>query len=482
MAIGLTAIAALGVVSVLLATRLGAGLTDDSYYYVKPARDALAGLGFNPSTYFSPLLPAALLLPGALGVEPLAAARFLYALLFGANILLVAAITRRITGSPAAGLLAGAWVLLSENLIDAHAWVMSEPLYFTFLLLAVWSALRFYPARSKAWLAAAGIFAGIACLARYAGLAVIPAIALLLLFDRRARFPRRLAEAAGFTLLAMLPVGLYFLRNLLVSGLATRYTHYLYVPFLRENLDWYLYNTLSWFVPGRFLHSRELLAGVALIAIVLALGTWAYLRGTRLTRPAAWAAGLLGAFALMNFVMLFLARGFQELDVYNTRYLTPVLLVLLALLAAGGYGLWRAGGKAVRAALALACLVFTVYYAFRAYDYVTTTARLGLGYANNGWHNSEMVAYLRQHPDLHVVATGDMGIYFWTGIQPVTINAYGGVPGLHQHLCASGDTLVIVNSMPTDIYGLDHDQVVQGLQRIQQFDDSEIYRCVSTGS
>ena len=49
-----------GILLVLLNTRLGAYLSDDTYYYIYPARDLLAGKGFHPSYIFAPLFPMVL--------------------------------------------------------------------------------------------------------------------------------------------------------------------------------------------------------------------------------------------------------------------------------------------------------------------------------------------------------------------------------------------------------------------------------------
>jgi 4-amino-4-deoxy-L-arabinose transferase-like glycosyltransferase len=467
----------LGIALVMTATRLGAGLTDDSYYYIRPAREALAGRGFQPSTSFSPLLPTALLMLGWLGIEPLNGAHFLNAFLFGANIFIVGWITRKVSYSNWAGLLAALLVALSENLIDAHAWVMSEPLYFTFLLLTLLAAVEYYPRRSFGWLLAAGIFAGLAGLARYAALAILPAVGLALLIDSRVPFLRRLRDLVVFGFLGVLPVGLYFLRNIIISGQATHYSQYLYAPFTRDNVDWYLYNTLSWLIPGRYLHGHEIITALALALIAVALIVWAFSRGNRLHRGSFYYLTCLAGFIVTNFIMLYIARGFKELGIYNIRYLTPLLLTLLILIAAFCAWLWTTSVPWARIAILVACLAFSAYYALRSADYVRTTQNTGLGYANAGWYNSETIPYLRQHPDLNLIATGDIGVYFWTGKLPVTLAAYSDPQKLRDHMCQTGDELLIMSQMPAEIYGADHDQAVRGLDLVRQFNDSELYRC-----
>lgn len=110
-------------------------------------------------------------------------------------------------------------------------------------------------------------------------------------------------------------------------------------------------------------------------------------------------------------------------------------------------------------------------------DLTRNLCQTGLGYANIGWHNSETIAYLKAHPDLPVVATGDIGIYFWTGRLPQSIQGLGGSAGVSIYVCQNDAVLVIMRQMPTEIYHLDEAEVVSGLMVVQEFNDGVIYRC-----
>ncbi|TLN26987.1 prolipoprotein diacylglyceryl transferase, partial [bacterium] len=68
-------LAAVGVALVLYATRWGAFLSDDSYWYILPAEQALHGQGYHPTRSFAPGLSMMLTLLGGLGLQPLVAVR-----------------------------------------------------------------------------------------------------------------------------------------------------------------------------------------------------------------------------------------------------------------------------------------------------------------------------------------------------------------------------------------------------------------------
>ncbi|HEX9029866.1 MAG TPA: hypothetical protein VF823_11880, partial [Anaerolineales bacterium] len=274
----------------------------------------------------------------------------------------------------------------------------------------------------------------------------------------------------------------YLLRNILVSGRATRYEGFVGVPFTRERLIWYLYNTISWFVPGRFIKGREILAGIVFILFLSAV----VIATLRLRKPAGGQRRGLSPVILMwialivlDFLMLFLAGGLAGLSADNSRYLAPILWAFLILVGYILDSFWQTDNRLIKAGITLFSLVFVFYYGFRAYDYIKTVNRSGLGYSGLGWHHSETVAFIKSHPQVELVSTGDMGIYFWTGRRPASISDFGDAAGLKQHLCATGAYLFLMNSMPTEIYHMRREQIVQGLTLVSKFNDSSLYQCTN---
>ncbi len=482
----LLGLALAGILLVLVNTRLGAYLSDDTYYYIYPARDLLAGKGFHPSYIFAPLFPMVLAGISGLGIEVLAAARWLNAILFGVNIYLVGRVAQR-AGAPAAfSLLAAGLVLLSDVVIEAHGWAMSEALSFTFMLLALDGCLAYLATGQRRFWWLAAVAAALTTLARYAAVPLIGAVGLaLLVFGPGKRAVQRVKDALLFGLASIAPVALYWLRNQLTSGHPVRYEGFIFEALTRDQVTWFLYHWISLFFPGRFLRGREVLAGlaagIAIAAVAAGLG-WVYRKrwGALDNRLFKTGVFLLAATLLMNLLMLYLARGLTQLDVFNPRYLVPMLIVFLILLAVLAGKLWQAAGWRMRAAAMLFLAVFSIYYAYRAFDFTRQTMETGLGYANAGWHNSETVPYIRAHPELEMVSTGEMGIYFWTGRMPRVLASFPSPQALKDHLCASGATFFLMDQLPTEMYGLARDAVVQELELVKTFNDGSMYRCPGT--
>jgi hypothetical protein len=482
--LALLGLALAGAALVLVITRWGAYLSDDTYYYIYPARDLLAGKGFNPSYIFAPLYPLALAGVSLLGLETLDAARWLNALLLGVNIFLVGRIILRMSVPPVFSLLAAGLILLSDAILEAHGWAMSEALSLSFMLLTMDLILHYIDTGDRRFWWAAAFTAAACVLTRYAALPLIGAAALgLLFFAPYPRFVGRLKNAVLFGVVSTAPIVLYWLRNQMTSGHPVRYERYFFEPLTRSQLDWFLYHWTSLFVPGRLLRERELLAGVVIgiaVFIVVAALWWIYRSQLRALADQRFAAGLflLGAVIGLNFLMLYLSRGLTELDVFNPRYLVPPLLAFLMIMAAAAGRLWQVGGRWLRLALVAFLAVFLVYYGYRTVDFTRIMLREGLGYSNAGWHNSETVAYLRAHPELtDLVSTGEMGIYFWTGRKPTVLAAFATPQAVLDYLCQNEAVLLMMDQMPAEMYGLNHDEVVQGLTLVEDFNDSDMLKC-----
>ncbi|MCK6539303.1 MAG: phospholipid carrier-dependent glycosyltransferase, partial [Anaerolineales bacterium] len=186
----LSLIAALGTFLVLQATPEGLGLSDDSIAYIAGARSILNGDGYRaawlasnkPVTHFPPGFSSVLAFLGLFGLDPLRGTRFVNALLFGVNAGLLGILVWRMTPSLTAGLVIAALFVANGDLLQVHTAAMSEPLFIFFSLLSFWMFDLYFelPPSSVGrgiagewwWLVACGVFAGMAYLTRYAGLAL----------------------------------------------------------------------------------------------------------------------------------------------------------------------------------------------------------------------------------------------------------------------------------------------------------------------
>ena len=220
-----------GIVLVLFSTaRYGAGLSPDSTKYISAARHLISGDGlFISHSYPGPLVAWPPLFPATLagfafifGVDPLLAARLVNAVLFGVIVHLSGRLTAQYFTSMSLIILLVAATLLSAPLIYVSVFAFSEPMFTCFCLLAIVLAQRYSTKGGALLLILFSITVALAVLTRYAGVTLIMlGLWVIAFWSQRKTSTTRLLHLALFLFLTLCPLGLWMLRNHLVSPTLT---------------------------------------------------------------------------------------------------------------------------------------------------------------------------------------------------------------------------------------------------------------------
>ena len=201
--ISLVILAQLGVALLLFVTSIwGMNLRMDSVYYVSLARffenyNANKEIISVYLPFHPPLFPFVLSWGHCIGVDPFEGARWLNALLFGFNILLVGIITKKYTGSPWLGLTGALLMLLAPDVVNIHLTAQNDPLFIFFLLLWLLAFFYYLKGFKLSWLLLGTLFVVLASMTRYAGMPVIMAGLWAILFFNQGR--SKWAHAVIFT-------------------------------------------------------------------------------------------------------------------------------------------------------------------------------------------------------------------------------------------------------------------------------------------
>lgn len=337
----LVALALVGAGLVLWSERNhGVGLDWDSVNYLFTARNLRAGQGFaewndEPLTRFAPLYPALLAIVSFPPFDPRAVAGPLNAVIFGLCVVVFGQYLHRRLTSPFLVLWGVLAALLSPALFQTASQVLSEVLFILLTLLALVSTDNYLRKGRDAALLWAAVFSALACLAHYMGVFMVTGLLLLLLLRRGAALATKLKHVALVSFIALAPVCLWLLRNLLLTGtLAGDKRRIAYsLPDVARGM---LSPPGTWVFAGLpqdiSVTSRAGAGGLLLLALAAALG---YLFIQRRRKPAMWddwrPCFLFGGFALLYSAMLAgtvlglagVHHGVQA------RYLTPVFLPLL---------------------------------------------------------------------------------------------------------------------------------------------------------
>lgn len=424
--VGLVVLA--GVLGLAQATRWSVGLKPDSTSYVAVARSLVAGDGFavpgsdgalHPMTRFPPLYPAVLAAFGCVTGDLIGAARSLNLLLFAWNIVLVALLVARYAGGASGAVVAGAALFASSpDMMRIHALALSEPLFIALGFAGLLLLAAHLRSPHRAALVGAAALAGLAFLTRYVGGALVLAGIVVLLLPADRSWRRRGADAAVFGALATLPMAIWLLRSLAVSGSAAG-RHLAFHPVEGDHVALALRTMASWVPIQGGWSSLPWLAALGLVA-VLALRTPREARAhTRRYRTLSPLPRVLLVFLLVYMASLLVSISFFDAGTQPTwRILAPVFVAGLVLTLCGALRLLRA-----RPSAALAILLGFLALAVAA-SYTRTTAEWvrvralegGEGYGLRRWQESELIARVKGLPeDVAVYTNAPDAVYMLAG-------------------------------------------------------------------
>jgi len=399
---------AIGAAAVVIwATPWGVGLSPDSAVYIAGARTLAElkgyaqpgdGYALSPIVHYPPAYSASLAVLRIVGWDPFDAARWLNALLFGSNAILVGYLVYGIRRRWSSAATAAALMITAYPLVQTHTMAWSEPL-FIFLELCVWLCLLNH---SRFWspgnLIGAGIAAGLAALARYVGIAVILAGGIALLILICPGWKRRITQLLVFLFCSVLPVVLWVGRNWWISGSATNRTMGFHIIDFERIVG--IFTTIStWFV-GDWLRVANpalvlCLAGLVVFAIALQ-------RRNNSVAPATAEADYLNWLMLLFLVCYFgvLLVSISLLDdqtPIDTRILAPIYPVLLLL----GFGIAAGRSREERATETKrwlswgAILLLVGLQAAQSWPWLRHTRTEGVGYASRMWRESSLLRQVK---------------------------------------------------------------------------------------
>jgi hypothetical protein len=441
-----------GVLMVLVATsRYGVGTSPDSVTYVSTARNLLAGRGYvtfdgSPLVVFPPLFPTLLAGIGLGGIDPLEASRYVNAFCFGLVIFASGLWLLKHSRSEIVALIGSAAVLFSMPLLGVSVMAWSEPLFILFSLLFLLEIEEYLGNGRRLALVLSAIFAALATLERYIGVTVILTGLILLILQRRTALGRRFVNATTFGLIATLPIGLWVVRNVLVSSKLTGVrgpSPYTLVQHVYNALDvvttWVLPSSSSSEAAGLSilpLSLRTIVQSAMLpplprfiIAILLFIAIVAVLvlsimrsRNHKERSNLPQAAPMLCFLIVYPSVLITIAAVSWSREPINSRYMSPIYIPLISLVAlamdAGADFLGRRfRGLAPKRLLFAAFCIWLAYPLCYGVGRVVHLARDGAGgFSKPSWRNSALILYLKQHPPAGQVYTNSQyALYLLTG-------------------------------------------------------------------
>jgi hypothetical protein len=216
--IPLLAVAAAAGLVILATTRDGLRVGNDSVEFIVSARNLLAGKGlgliapsggFMPLRLHPPLYPLVLSGLDLLGLDPLAAGRWLNVALMVGLVFLAGLGVYGLTQSLPLSLASAALLAAASPMIELFSSALTEPLFIFLGLVSVMLLYRAARDHRSSHVALAGAAAGLSAVTRYPGVALLPVGAIYLGLFWGGPFRRRLWPVSEFLLIASLPILLW---------------------------------------------------------------------------------------------------------------------------------------------------------------------------------------------------------------------------------------------------------------------------------
>jgi len=391
-------------VILLLTSRHGAGLTPDSVAYISAARNLAEGHGFL--TYNGlhlvvqpPLYPIMLaVIKKIIFIDPQISAGYVNAVLFGFIIYLSGLLLLRYLNSFALIFLGTVSVLISFALVQASLMALSEPLFIFLVLLFLYYFGRYQSKRDFVSFFLFSVSAAMTCLTRYTGIIIILTGIICIFLWGRSNIKEKFWHSLVFTLIAALPIGIWVIRNYLISGTlvgqraASSYT-------LLENLIFFFNTVLPWYLPLNSI-------GIYFIFIFLIVTTWILFGLYPAKSSRREAIKLIGPnliFVLFYSGVIVISSTTTAYDQISDRLLSPIYIPVIFILffISDKILSWLLESLHLKliTMLFIIGIVLLISYPVKSTihimkDFIELS---GWGYSCDSWRESETIEYVSRH-------------------------------------------------------------------------------------
>lgn len=405
---------------IFFATPHGIGASPDSVKYIKAAESLLQGNGLTltdaegtavPMTHYPPLYPMTLA-AGSLGVLDMhTSARIINALALAGLITMAVLLVDSNSSGDRLSTFTGLLVFSSTSLFSNYLRAWSEPTFLLLTALALFLLARWKYESNNNLLIVAGLVAGLATLARYAGIALILSGGLFIVLSSRREIRALAFRLGAFLATSIFPLAIWLLYNSSRASTATNRT-LAWHPVTGETLSQGISSIGTWIMPGQAVVPSLGLGVVTLTIIMVCLAR----NSLGQHRPL---VVLCSIFLLLY--SIFIIASISLFDAHTPldgRILSPLNMAwLLCLVPVARASRERLSGvpfvRLVPLGLMLIILSLNLY---ATGSVIETSRNEGIGYSDRLWRESRVMGLIHYFPsDVRLYSNAPDAIYFHTG-------------------------------------------------------------------
>ena len=426
----------------------GVWVSWDSMNYIAGANKLLTGnfLVAYPATT-PPLFPILLTSANLFAVDPRDIAGPLNAAAFGLSVFVAGQWLRSRIESGFLIVWGCLAIMFSIPLTNAASIALTEVVFVLLTILALIEIDKFLNTSQRSSLVWAALYTALACMTRYAGIALIMTIVLLLVFQHNVKLFESVKRIAAYLLIAITPLGLWLLRNILITGTLTgnrRPSNAILLETLEQTngvISKWVFLDLS---LGGVQVVALILVGIALLALMIAAG-YNLIRSYQDTEARNNYSPFytFGTFTLVYISFIIMSQMTTHLAPPGNRFLSPVYIPLLFVAVftmdrfiryqqkrrlLPSVSNWPIIGTIVPTGVNILTVILAIVLTLWLYQAVLLNAaiiqksnagRYG-GFASPKWSHSEVIRYIKAHHISGVVYSNvPPAIYFNVTAQEV---------------------------------------------------------------
>jgi hypothetical protein len=474
----------------------GAGISPDSVYYISVARNIANGSGFiGYDGYYYVLQPPLYpILLGAikilLNIDPLISSGYVNAILFCMIIYFAGIFYLKYLKSYALVLLGTVSVFISFVLIQITLMALSELLFILLVLFFIYFLEKYHTNVSSVSLILFSSAAALACLTRYIGITLILTGAISISIQHNL-FKEKLKHIAIFLFISCLPVGLWTIRNISLSGtISGQRSDSSYT--LSENINFLTDTILQWYLHVS-LNNLQLIFAFLIIAVSV---------GLLLKRNKQKAWGIISElssillFILFYTVILIISSTTTAYDHIANRLLSPIYVpvFLICFLLIDKIRIWFSkyyNPKLITALASAGIIAWMIYPAAKTIyiidDYIKSS---GFGFNSSSWRNLATINFMNTNKELRsdymVYSNVPEAVYILTDIKarwspaktlynsPLSLNNESNL----KYIFGGNKKICIVwfdNVDRNFLYSIDELQNNLNLEKIAELKDGSVY-------
>lgn len=202
----------------------GLFLTWDSMTYLSTAENLAAGRGLRDYSYelfeawWPPFYPILLALINLFDINVFEASRFVNIVAFGLISVLTGHWLSQYVKSNLLVIGAAVLIMISHIIAQIASFALTDTLFILLTLLALINIRSFLNQRNSAFFVLSAVFASLAPITRYIGIAVIFTATILILIDQKSPLSRRLRYATIYTTFSSIPLIIVLVVNQIMTG------------------------------------------------------------------------------------------------------------------------------------------------------------------------------------------------------------------------------------------------------------------------